>query len=115
MKKTNSIVKIIVIISFLSVTLLGCSISTNYIQTGSRVYKETNPDAVKIYSGTPTETFNVIGSIAVYAVDKPTALDVLQEKAALLGADAVIDARLSTLMTSNKQIGINGTAIKFKK
>ena len=113
--KNKPLLKHFIIVSFLSI-FLGCNFSTNFIQTGSRNYEETNPDAVKIYSGEPQEEYLVIGSIAVdYVGDSEGTLMFLKEKAATLGADAVIHTKLSSIITSAKRIGANGVAVKFKK
>jgi hypothetical protein len=116
MKKTNALIKSVIIITLFSMLLVGCSFSTYYIQTGSRVYEETNPETVKIYSGEPLEEYIVIGSIAVdYMGDSEGGLEYLQEKAAYIGADAVIHIKLLSIATNRKSTGISGVAVKFKK
>jgi hypothetical protein len=117
MKKTNVLIKSIMLLSFFSILLIGCSFSTHFVQTGSRVYEETNPETVKIYSGEPQEEYIVIGSIAIDHAgnNNDNAMRYLQEKAALLGANAVIHTTLSSVRTNQESIGINGVAVKFKK
>ena len=85
MKKTNFIIKSIILLSFSSILFISCSFSTHFVQTGSRVYEETNPENVKIYSGEPKEEYIVIGSIAVdhYGRSNESAMRYLQENAAL--------------------------------
>ncbi len=115
MKKTKSFLKNLIIMSFLSI-FVGCHLSTHYIQTGSRNYEETIPDAVKIYSGEPQEEYIVIGSIAVdYVGNSTNTMTYLKEKAAELGADAVIQTKLTSIITNAKRLGANGVAVKFKK
>jgi hypothetical protein len=93
----------------------SCSITTHYIQTGSKAYNATSPSNVVIYSETPEKGFTVIGSVAVYAPgDQTAALDVLKTKAASIGADAVIDVRFTKFASYAQAVGMSGTAIKFK-
>jgi hypothetical protein len=118
MKKSNILISSSVISLTLFLMLLsGCNFTTHYVQTGSRVYEETRPENVKIYSGEPKEEYIVIGSIAVDHVgeDSQAGIEYLQKKAAKIGADAVIFTKLSSIMTSSARMGINGVAVKFKK
>lgn len=116
MKKTNTLMKSFIIIAFFSILLAGCSYSTHFVQTGSRAYEETNAENVKIFSGEPQEDYTVIGSIAVwYAGNSESGIVYLQEKSALIGANAVIHTRLSTVNSSDASFMANGVAVKFKK
>jgi hypothetical protein len=116
MKKTNTLIKSMIILSFFSFLVCSCSFSSHYIQTGSRTYEETNPKDVKIYSGEPNEAYIVIGSIAVdYMGDNEGGLFYLKKKAALIGADAVIFTKLTSFYTQRNSLAANGVAVKFKK
>jgi len=50
-----------------------------------------------------------------YMGNNEATMEYLQEKAALIGADAVIHTKLSSIITNAKRIGANGIAVKFKK
>ena len=117
MKKINHVIKYTFMLAFITAILVGCSFSTHFVQTGSRVYEETRPENVKIYSGEPQEEYIVIGSIAIdhYSSNSETSIQYLKEKAALLGANAVIQTKSSSVMTSRSSIGISGVAVRFKK
>lgn len=103
-------------IIYLSILFLfvSCSIKTHYVQTGSKTYQPTEPTSILIYSRTPEKQFEVIGSVAVFASGEKQAVKVLKEKAASIGADAVIDINLDKITSYSQTCGINGTAIKFK-
>lgn len=103
-------------IIYLSILFLfvSCSIKTHYVQTGSKTYQPTEPTSILIYSRTPEKQFEVIGSVAVFASGEKQVVKVLKEKAASIGADAVIDINLDKITSYSQTCGINGTAIKFK-
>ena len=104
-------------IFYLSILLLfvSCSIKTHYLQTGSKTYPTTNVENILIYSGSSDKAYDVIGSIAVYAVSgDDEAVKVLKSKAAELGADAVINIILDKVSSSDQATGISGVAVKFK-
>ncbi|MGA2298269.1 MAG: hypothetical protein ABSG15_12045 [FCB group bacterium] len=112
----NLLIRTIIIISLFAPLLMSCSFSTYYVQTGSRVYEEVNPENVKIYSGEPKEEYIVIASIAVdHYGDNEAGIRYLQEKAALIGADAVIFTKLSSFYTNRNGLAASGVAVKFKK
>lgn len=116
MKKSNYFIKSIIILSFFTLIFSGCSFSTHFIQTGSKIYPETEPSTVKIYSGEPKEEYIVIGSIAVdYMGSNENGVEYLKEKAALLGANAVIFTKLSSVITTRQSLNANGVAVRFKK
>ena len=116
MKKTINLFKSIIIVSFFAILFWGCSYSTYYVQTGSRVFEEANYEDVKLYSGEPKEEYKVIGSIAIdYAGDTEGAMKYLQKKAALLGANAVIFMKINTVFTASDRLAANGVAVKLTK
>lgn len=99
--------------------LSGCAYFTHYYQTGAERQEGTDYRNIKIYSGTPEQKFIVLGGIATEAIDtteKATASIILAKKeAAKMGADAIINVKLTKLNSFAKRSGISGTAIKFVK
>lgn len=100
----------------LSILLLfvSCSIKTHYLQTGSKMYPVTEAKNILIYSRVPEKPYEVIGSVAVWAIGEKQALNALKKKAAEIGADAIIEITLDKISSPSRSTGINGTAIKFK-
>jgi hypothetical protein len=105
-----------ILILIISVFLIsGCSYTTHFVQSGSRVYEQTEPESIKIYSGKPDIEFVVIGNVASNVPDDvESAVSKLQEEAAELGADAIINAKIDYLSTQSRT-GLSGVAIKYKK
>lgn len=94
--------------------LSACSYSTYYIQTGSKPFPKTEPKDVKLYADKPTNKFTVLGGVAADATGgAESSKQLLKEKAASIGADAVIYVNLTNWNTGNSRIGITGVAIKF--
>jgi hypothetical protein len=105
----------IVFLSSLILFLNSCTISAYYIQEDFSTYSQTIPSEVKIITTDVDEDYKVIGSIAVAADGNNKRIKLfLQEKAADLGADAVIFVRLNKMTSSDSYIGLSGVAIKFQ-
>ena len=100
---------------FIGVILLlcGCSYSTYYLPTGAKKYPATTVENVKFYAGKPDKNFTVIGCVASDGTDKDAAKALLRQRAASIGADAVIYINLNNLSTSEGRIGMNGVAVTF--
>ena len=97
---------------FISVVLISCSIKTHYILNNQEKFKKTNPEDVKIFSGQPDMQFVVIGCVAVDAPgDGNDAVKSLKEEAASIGANAVMEVRLTKLSSFASRTGLSGTAI----
>jgi hypothetical protein len=94
----------------------GCAIQTHYYQTGvSGPAGKIAPSDVKIYSGrVPAGTsFLVLGSVAVDVQGEgDAALSTMKEEAAKMGADAVIDVKLTKINSIAQRTGLSGTAIR---
>jgi uncharacterized protein YbjQ (UPF0145 family) len=111
MEKTMKIITIVLISVFL---FAGCSYTTHYVQSGSRVYEHTRAESIKIYAGEPDKEYIVIGSVASDVPGNPKkAADELKEEAAELGADAIIHVELNYI-TTQQRTGMSGVAVKFK-
>jgi hypothetical protein len=99
----------------LALLATGCAISTYYLQDGAKTYPPTDPNAVKIYAAeTLNEKYDVIGSIAVHGGggDGDDAAKLLRERAAKLGATAVIKARLTKVSSYENGTGLSGVAVR---
>ena len=110
MKK--SILQVMVVFALF---ICSCAVRTHYIQDGAEAYEPTSPEDVKVYSGDIFDyKYIVIGSVAV---DKPgdgdAALEILKEEAASIGADAVINVRLSKISSTVTRTGLSGTAVRI--
>ena len=105
------------LILILSVALLtSCVIKTHYIQDDAQAYDKTDPGSIKIYTGDNTgQQYNVIGSVAVDAPGNgEKAIMELKNEAAKLGADAVINVKLTKLASFGDRTGASGVAVKNK-
>lgn len=96
--------------------LQGCAIQTHYIQTGSQKLEKVKTSEVKLYVKAPEgQAYDVIGSVAVdqlgNAKDAQTAI---KQEAAMIGANAVIDVKLTKLASFAQRTGISGVAVRFK-
>ncbi len=115
--------KVLLLLAVLLGVLNGCAVATFYPQDGAKTYPPTDPRQVRVYAGSlddrgtsgisPPPHYEVIGSIAV---DKPgdgtDALLLLREKAAQVGANAVIEARLTKATSFQHRTGISGVAVR---
>jgi hypothetical protein len=94
----------------------GCAVQTHYYQTGvTEPTGKVAPADVKVYSGrAPTGTsFLVLGSVAVDVPgDGSAVLPLLKEEAAKMGADAVIEVKLTKINSFAERTGLSGTAIR---
>ena len=96
----------------------GCSYYTNYITAeNSQKFEQVNPKEVKIYSNMPTNVnkYEVIGLVACDVLgDSDYALVKLKEEAASIGANAIINIKLSKIGSYMEQrVGMNGTAVRI--
>ena len=92
----------------------GCAASTYYLQDGARTYPKTDPAKVRIYAGESLKSrYEVIGSVAVDVLgDTKDAQKELREKAASLGANAVIDTRVTVMTSYTSRTGLSGVAVR---
>ena len=94
----------------------GCGLSTHYLQEGvyASKYEKVDFEEVKLYAVEEVDgKYEVIGSIAVYSVSTEGAKKRLQKRAASLGANAVLNVRLSKIRSNLKGCGLSGTAIRI--
>jgi uncharacterized protein YbjQ (UPF0145 family) len=104
----------------LIVLFTSCS-TVSTIQTDDTIISDivpTNRDQVEVYSTKVTpKSYKIIGQVLACAdagKNSKKAVDLLKEQAALLGADAVIDLRLSITMGYwSNGIKATGTAVKY--
>jgi hypothetical protein len=95
--------------------LAGCTFRAHYVQTGARAYEQSDPDKVLIFSGEPGKPYNTIGPIAINSPgETETAREKLQDLAASLGADAVINVKFDLVDAGGRRTGLYGVAVKFK-
>ena len=107
--------KIIISISVLLLFLSSCSRYVYYPLSGSSQEIRGNPGIVKIYSGDTDQDYNVLGPIAVDVWgDGEDASLFLRQKAAAIGADAIIKVSLKKPDLYNSKTGISGIAIRYK-
>ncbi|MFL5812254.1 MAG: hypothetical protein ACJ763_01650 [Bdellovibrionia bacterium] len=94
--------------------LSGCSFAPVYIQDGAKSYSRVPAQDVKVYaSDTLKIRYEVIGSIAVDTLgEAKAAYDLLREKAASHGANAVISTRVSKMNSFTGRTGISGVMIR---
>ena len=93
----------------------GCSYYSYYIPTGNKVHKYINPEDIKLHSGDIKEEYEIIASVAATTLgDAETASKYLKEKAAYLGADNIIQVRITTNLPFFKRTDISGIAVRIK-
>ncbi|MCK5740928.1 MAG: hypothetical protein KAH48_01820 [Chlorobi bacterium] len=86
------------------------SVTTYFIQSGSKMYPETIPDSLKLYSGDPEFEYIIIGNLSIaVAGELEIAYNRLRKEAAKLGAECVI-----RLEIYNNGSGMSGIAVKNK-
>jgi hypothetical protein len=109
--QSNLIISLIGLVVFLS----GCTIATHYLQSDSKNYPEVPPEKVKVFSEEKIPfKYEVIGSVAVDALGGgDEAKRALQERAGLIGANAVIDVRLTKVNSFTPRSGASGTAVRI--
>ena len=106
--------KLFLILSFALFT--SCVIKTHYIQDDAQAFDKTNPSEIKIYTGDDIGSeYDVIGSVAVDAPGTgEDSIKELRAEAAKLGADAVINLKLTKLSSFVQRTGASGVAVKSK-
>ena len=99
----------------LVLAISSCSFSTFYQQSGSIIFEPVSPEIVEIHTGDIDQEYFVIGVIAVDAVGNgEKSKQLLKEKAAELGANAVIKTELSKIGAMVARTGVNGIAVRVK-
>jgi hypothetical protein len=94
----------------------SCSYSVNYIQPGSKIYPQTNASEVKLYSNDLTTPYTVIGNIAVDVYSNGEKAErYLKQKAAEMGADAVIFVKMGKISSFHQRTGLSGVAIHLEE
>ncbi|KAA3617815.1 MAG: hypothetical protein D8M58_00290 [Calditrichaeota bacterium] len=106
--------KLLLIISVALLT--SCVFKTHYIQDGAQAYEKTDYNSIKIYSGQDIGLeYTVIGSVAADAPGNgDKVLKELKKEAALVGADAIINLRLTKFTSFGGRTGASGVAVKIK-
>jgi hypothetical protein len=89
----------------------GCSYGAAIVTDDGRAFPPTPPQAVRLHPGRdPGFPVAVIGPVAVFTFGEAAdAMRELAAQAASLGADAVVEVRLSKL---SKNTGASGVAVK---
>ncbi len=108
------------VLSLLIVFFTSCS-TVSKIQTDDTEISDivpTSKDQVEVYSTKVTpKSYKVIGQVIACAdagKNSKLAVDLLKEQASLLGADAIVDMRLSITMGYwSNGIKASGTAVKY--
>jgi hypothetical protein len=105
----------IVLLIGIAVLFSGCTIATHYLQSDSKNYPEVPPEQVKVFSEEKIPfKYEVIGSVAVDALGGgDEAKRALQERAGQIGANAVIDVRLTKINSFTVRSGASGTAVRI--
>ena len=81
-------------------------------KTGFGIYPPTQPTRIEIRATLPDRKFDEIGMVSVDAFGDPAqAYNLIREKAAAVGADAVV---LQNQMPIGGRVLINGVAIKYR-
>lgn len=108
----------IVLVFPVLLSLTGCAIQAHQFQTGVGAHPApVAPASVKIYSGAvpPGTSYQILGSVAVDAMgDADAAASTLKEEAGKMGANAVVDVRLTKLNSFAQRTGLSGTAVLVK-
>jgi hypothetical protein len=102
----------------LGISLLGllpaCAVNTHYLQSGAEIYQPVPPEQVEVFVKAPAgRQYIVIGAVAVDQVGKAeTAIKALQKEAGNLGANAIINLKLTVLHSfSSGRSGASGVAV----
>ena len=108
MKKTLFILLVILSVS-------SCAFQTHYLQSGSTTYEPVDPDAVEIHLRDIEKEYIVIGVVTADAVGNgERTAELLKQKAASLGATAVIKTELTKVSSGYIRTGMSGIAVKLK-
>ena len=106
---------LLVLFAVIILALTGCSYYAYFPNPGVEAPTQTNPQDVKIYSGDIDQEYVIIGAIAVDVTGEGEKLDVyLKDKAAELGADAVIKVELTKMSSEYHRTGLSGVAVKLR-
>ena len=106
-----------IIIFFLisiSTLIFSCTTKTHYILNNDVRTSYINQADVLVFSTIPKDrNFTVIGFVAVdvSSQDGLKALTALREEAASIGANAVIDVKLTMMSSYSSRTGLSGTAV----
>ncbi|RZA00841.1 MAG: heavy metal-binding domain-containing protein [Proteobacteria bacterium] len=94
--------------------LSSCAASTVYRQPGAPSLSPSMPAEVRVYSGEPKGAYVILGSVAADRLGgADDAVELLREKAASLGANAVIGVRLTKIDLASGRTGLSGTAVRL--
>ncbi len=95
----------------------GCSISSNYIQTGAKEYPATNASDVKVFSNTEIAgKYTVIGTVTTHTPgDGNKAALELKKEAAKIGANAIIAFELDKFNSIAQVTQAHGVAVRITR
>lgn len=95
--------------------LSSCTYYTYYVPEGSSLQTATKAEDIKIYSGDIDANYTVIASVAINGPsDGEAVANSLKRKAAKLGANAIIHAKLTKLNSFSYTSGISGVAVRVE-
>lgn len=99
-------------LAVLALTLSACS-HIRVTKTAMGIYQPTNPTTVEIRATVPQDrSYDEIGMVSCDILGDPArSYNLIRQKAAAVGADAVI---LSNQMAFGSRLIISGAAIKYK-
>ena len=107
---------LLVLLAIFTLAITGCSYYAYYPNPGVEVPTQTNPQDVEIFSGDIDQEYVIIGAIAVDVMGEGEKLnDYLKDKAAEVGADAVIKVELTKMSSEYQRTGLSGVAVKLLK
>jgi hypothetical protein len=105
--------KIVLSSSLMFLSFLSSCSHVTVTKTGAGIFPPTNATMVEIRATIPDRKFEELGMVTVDAYGNASkAYNMIREKAAAVGADAVI---LQNQMPIPPRVLINGVAIKYKK
>ena len=104
--------KILIIGMLVLILFSGCTINSHYNLTG----KQTNfsdPLRIRVYSGIPANLeYKILGLVAVDVPGNSTAaMSRFKREASFLGANAIIDVKLTKIVTWGARTGLSGVAV----
>lgn len=104
--------KILIIVMFGLVLFSGCTINSHYNLTGEKL-NYSDPLSIRVYSGIPPNLeYKVLGLVAVDVPGKSKkAMSTFKKEASLLGANAIVDVKLTKLNTFAARTGLSGVAV----
>lgn len=105
------------LLALLAVGLCACGqMSVGLVPTGAPRFPPLDPAEVKLYAGDgPAVPRAVIAPLAVDELgDGPAAADAIKREAASLGADAVVQVRLTKMHGFALRTGVSGIAVRFR-